>query len=59
MKIEVNILPSEIKTRHKIRSYALRIATLLEDHPLRNTTLITYSSKYQMGTESADLRFLE
>ena len=59
MEIEANILPSEIRIRHKIRGYALRIATLLEDHPLRNRTPITYPPEYQTGTESIDLRFLE
>ena len=59
MEIEANILPSEIRIRHKIRGYALRIATLSEDHPLRNRTPITYPPEYQTGTESIDPRFLE
>ena len=59
MKIEANILSSEIRIRHKIRGYALRIATLSEDHSLRNRTPITYPPEYQTGTESIDPRFLE
>ena len=59
MKIKVNILPSELRTRYKIRSYALRIATLSEDYHLRNKTLIIYPSKYQTGTESTDPRFFK
>ena len=59
MKIEVNILPSEIRIRHKIRSYALRIATVSEDYPLRNRTSIIYPSEYQTETEPIDPRFLE
>ena len=59
MEIEANILLSEIRIRYKIRSFALRIATLPEDDPLRNRTPITYPSEYQTETESIDSRFFE
>ena len=59
METKVNILPFKIRIRHKIRSYALRIATLSEDYPLRNKTLITYPPKYQTKTKSIDPRFLK
>jgi hypothetical protein len=59
MKIEAAICPSIVRFQKACRLYALRIACMTENHPIRQRTSITYPPEYQTGLDLDENKFLD
>ncbi len=59
MKIEVAICPFIVRFQKTCRLYALRIACMTENHPIRQQTPITFPLEYQTGIDLDKNKFLD
>ncbi len=59
MKIKAAICSFIVRFQKICRLYALRIAGMTENHPIRQRTSITYSSEYQTGLDLNKTKFLD
>ncbi|MCJ1260064.1 hypothetical protein MMC24_007904 [Lignoscripta atroalba] len=59
MKIEINILPVNIRLDQKCKLYAIRVITLPENHTVRKKTPRSYPSEYETDRTDEDTNFLQ
>ena len=60
MELEANIEPVRVRLNKKCRKYALRVITLPENHPIRQRTLLSFSSENEIGQEiPIELNYLD